>query len=98
MLGTNQAGIEQKIQKLIPGYMAMGSSGMGEMLEMNQHMNMPAPHNYLKSGSPGPFGVIGMGGMFTVLKVREGITNYTDPGWYHNPPGTVAESTVVPHP
>lgn len=31
-----------------------------------------------------------MGSMFTVLKVREGITNYNDPGWYQNPPGTVA--------
>jgi hypothetical protein len=31
-----------------------------------------------------------MGGMFTILKVRDGITNYDDPGWYKNPPGTVA--------
>jgi len=33
-----------------------------------------------------------MGGMFTILKVREGITTYDDPGWYKNPPGTVATS------
>lgn len=39
---------------------------------------------------------IEMGGMFTVLKVREGITSYTDPGWYHNPPGTVAEQFPYP--
>jgi len=31
-----------------------------------------------------------MGGMFTVVKVREGITTYADPGPYKNPPGTVA--------
>jgi hypothetical protein len=31
-----------------------------------------------------------MGGMFTVLKVREGITNYDDPGWYAQPEGTAA--------
>jgi hypothetical protein len=31
-----------------------------------------------------------MGGLFTILKVREGITSYADPGWYENPPGTVA--------
>ena len=31
-----------------------------------------------------------MGGMMTVFKVREGITTYEDPGWYQNPPGTVA--------
>ena len=38
----------------------------------------------------GPFGPIEMGGMFTVLKVREGIKSYDDPGWYKQPPGTVA--------
>jgi hypothetical protein len=32
-----------------------------------------------------------MGGMFTVLKVREGLTNRdTDPGHYAHPAGTVA--------
>ncbi|MEP6810852.1 MAG: copper oxidase, partial [Chthoniobacterales bacterium] len=38
----------------------------------------------------GQFGPIEMGGMFTILKVRGGITTYDDPGWYENPPGTVA--------
>ena len=33
-----------------------------------------------------------MGGMFTVVKVREGLArnDYKDPGWYKQPPGTVA--------
>jgi hypothetical protein len=33
-----------------------------------------------------------MGGMFTVVKVREGLArgDYRDPGWYRHPPGTVA--------
>lgn len=33
-----------------------------------------------------------MGGMFSVVKVREGISagDYSDPGWYENPPGTQA--------
>jgi hypothetical protein len=40
----------------------------------------------------GPFGPIEMGGMFTVVKVREGLAadDYKDPGWYKHPPGTVA--------
>jgi hypothetical protein len=28
--------------------------------------------------------------MFTILKVRENLTSYEDPGWYENPPGTLA--------
>jgi hypothetical protein len=29
--------------------------------------------------------------MFTILKVRDRLTSYRDPGWYDNPPGTLAE-------
>lgn len=40
----------------------------------------------------GPFGPIEMGGMFTVVKVREDLAprDYRDPGWYKHPQGTVA--------
>jgi hypothetical protein len=33
-----------------------------------------------------------MGGMFTVVKVRDDIApgDFSDPGWYRNPAGTVA--------
>jgi hypothetical protein len=41
-------------------------------------------------GGKGPFDYISMGGMFTMLKVREGLTNYDDPGWYQHPAGEVA--------
>lgn len=90
IMGVNQVDIEKKIQTLLPQYRAMGSRGMGEMFEMGQHMHMEGPSNYLKLGTPGPFGTIELSGMFTILKVREGISNYNDPGWYQNPPGTVA--------
>ncbi|HET9227109.1 MAG TPA: copper oxidase, partial [Thermoanaerobaculia bacterium] len=33
-----------------------------------------------------------MGGMFTLLKIREGLRSYDeDPGWYEQPEGTVAQ-------
>lgn len=92
MIGVNQSEIDKKIQKLFPQYISMGSTGMGQMFEMDHHMHMGRPSNYLKLGSPGPFGTIELSGMFTILKVREGITHYSDPGWYQNPPGTVAEA------
>ena len=67
----------------------MGESAMGQMLEMSHHM--PKPDNYLPFGAPEAFGSIDMSGMCTILKVREGITSYEDPGWYAHPEGTVAE-------
>ncbi len=51
---------------------------------------MDVPKNSIPMvGSRGPHDYITMGGMFTILKVRERIDNYDkDPGWYDNPPGT----------
>ena len=87
MIGVKQSGVDRKVQNLLPDYMAMGETGMSEMATMN----MPLPRNTLPMMTgKGPFGPVEMGGMFTVLKVRENITNYDDPGWYRHPEGTVA--------
>jgi hypothetical protein len=56
-------------------------------------MEMPMPDNTLPMMTGfGQFGPMEMGGMFSVVKVREGIArgDYTDPGPYRNPEGTVA--------
>ncbi|MCE9592090.1 MAG: copper oxidase [Planctomycetes bacterium] len=92
LLGVNTAGIDDKIAPLLPSYMTMGETGMGGMGEMG----MSVPRNSLPMrGGPGPFGYIDMGGMFTVLKVRDGITGYDDPGWYKHPDGSVAGPASV---
>jgi hypothetical protein len=41
-------------------------------------------------GGLGPNGYITMGGMFTILKIRENLASYDDPGRYRPPPGTQA--------
>src|SRR5438045_5379944 len=67
--------------------MTMGETGMADM----GTMGMPVPRNSLPMmGGPGPFDYIAMGGMFTVIKIRDGITSYEDPGWCRHPEGTVA--------
>jgi len=88
LIGVDHRGVAEKINKLVPGYMVMGDKG-GSMGDMK----MPLPANTLPMMSgDGPFGNLEMGGMFTVLKVREGQKrgDYSDPGWYRHPPGTVA--------
>ena len=77
------------IRKLVPDYMPMGAAGMAEMGEME----MPMPDNTLPMMTGfGQFGPMEMGGMFSVVKVREGIArdDYKDPGPYKHPEGTVA--------
>jgi hypothetical protein len=38
-------------------------------------------------GARGPRDYITMGGMFTILKVRDRLDGNADPGWYANPEG-----------
>lgn len=90
LIGVDQKAVQEKFKKLFPDFMPMGSSGMGEMYDQHRHQSKEGLPNYLPMGTPGPFGTIELAGMFTVLKVRDGITNYNDPGWYQNPVGTVA--------
>jgi hypothetical protein len=67
---------------------------MGRMAEI-----MPMPANSIPmKGAVGPFGdYISMGGMFTIIKVRDRLESYDqDPGWYKHPPGTVARKASAP--
>jgi FtsP/CotA-like multicopper oxidase with cupredoxin domain len=86
MTGVDQTGVDQKLNELVPGFMPMGSTGMGDMMDMGKPRN-----TLMMGGGEGPHGEIFMGGMFTLLKIREGLRSTTeDPGWYEPPAGTVA--------
>ena len=89
MIGVDQRPVQRSLSTLVPGYMVMGERGMAEMGEMV----MPLPRNTLPMMTgEGQFGPIEMGGMFTVLKVRKDQPrgDFSDPGWYDYPPGTVS--------
>ncbi len=88
MIGVKSGAIDQRMRPLLPAYMTMGQDGMGDMGEMG----MPVPKNSIPmGGATGPRGFIMMGGMFTLLKVRDGLTSYADPGWYKGPPSELAD-------
>ena len=97
MIGVDHRGLVQKIQRLIPDYMVMGERGMYDMKDMP--MELP-PNTFPMMAGQGQFGPIGMGGMFTLLKVRadQKPNDYTDPGDYTYPPGTVAYEYSGPVP
>jgi FtsP/CotA-like multicopper oxidase with cupredoxin domain len=92
VIGADMNGLDRRVQSLLPGYMSMGETGMGEMA----YMRMPMPENTV-SMAPVQlnYGRGTMGGMFTVLKVRDNLTSYKDPGWYRHPSGTRAETASV---
>jgi hypothetical protein len=89
MIGVDHRDVVHKMMKLVPDYMVMGERGMYDMKEME----MPLPDNTIPMMTGfGPFGPVGMGGMFSVVKVRDDLPRgvYKDPGWFKHPAGTVA--------
>jgi manganese oxidase len=93
LVGMDPRGFDARVRQLLPDYMTMGHRGMDDHGEHVEAGHMEVPKNSIPMvGAWGPRGYITMGGMFTVMKVREGLVDYqTDPGWYDNPPGTEAE-------
>ena len=92
-LGVKQRDLEAKIRRMLPDFMAMGEAGMAEHQEHVDSGHMKGPENTLPMMiGQGPHGALEMGGMFTVVKVREDLApgDFRDPGWYENPSGTVA--------
>ncbi|HKU41739.1 MAG TPA: multicopper oxidase domain-containing protein [Polyangiales bacterium] len=87
LIGANTEQLDRRMTKVLPSYMTMGKTGMGDMGEMK----MPVPPNSLPMRStPGPFGGIDMGGMFTVLKVRDDPRAEDALGWYEYPQGSIS--------
>ncbi|MEZ4362146.1 MAG: multicopper oxidase domain-containing protein [Kofleriaceae bacterium] len=85
LTGANIDGLDAKIRRAVPGYMTMGHQGMGEMMAMEQPKN-----SISMRGGRGPHGPIDMGGMFTILKIRERLGPGAAEGYYQAPPETVA--------
>jgi len=86
LVGADTAGLDAKLGRVVPGYMTMGETGMGDMMQMAQ------PKNTISMmGGKGPYGDIDMGGMFTLVKVRDRLTG--DPGWY-KAPAVASEATA----
>ena len=89
MIGVDQTEVLKQISSLVPDYMRMGENGMADMGEME----MPIPDNTLPMMSgQGQYGAIEMGGMFTTVKIRQGLAHddYKDPAPYVHPKGTLA--------
>jgi FtsP/CotA-like multicopper oxidase with cupredoxin domain len=87
MVGAETSALDRRMSRVVPEYMTMGTTGMGGMGEMS----MPVPKNSLPMrGGQGPFSYIDMGGMFTILKVRESPKEGDEKGWFTHPAGTVA--------
>lgn len=94
-IGAEQGEIGRRISDLVSGYMAMGSTGMSEHAVHSKFHDRPENTLPMMTGQ-GEFGPIEMGGMFTLLKVRDGIESYADPSGYRQPDGTVARKVDEP--
>jgi FtsP/CotA-like multicopper oxidase with cupredoxin domain len=85
LAGVDPSVFDEKLAAVLPGYAEMGKQhdpmGTDETLPKN---SLPMV------GGQGGFGYVTMGGMVTVLKVRDNLANYDDPGFYVHPQDSVA--------
>ncbi|MGH9886390.1 MAG: multicopper oxidase family protein, partial [bacterium] len=90
LVGVDTRDLDARLGRIVPGAMAMGATGMGDMAQMQ----MPLPGNAISMiGGQGPHGTIDMGGMFTVVKIRDRLTGDGDPGWYRPARDVAIEAT-----
>lgn len=92
VVGADLSRVDHRMSRALPAYMTMGTRGMGGMGEMD--MDIP-PNSLPMRGAEGPFSYVDMGGMFTVLKVRQDPEHADPSGWYAHPAGTVAGPATV---
>ena len=82
-VGVKQEALRERMQAALPQYQMMGADGMYEHEQHAAMGHMKGPENTLPMSSGyGPFGTIGMGGMFTIVKIRAHLSGGSEPGWY----------------
>jgi FtsP/CotA-like multicopper oxidase with cupredoxin domain len=82
-VGVDTDAVVERLQTAAPQYHLMGKDGMYEHEQHTAMGHIKGPANTLPmSGGAGPFGTIGMGGMFTTVKIRAHLSRSSDPGWY----------------
>ena len=89
VIGVDQRALQETLDRVAPGSMAMGSTGMAEHAAHQEHTGS-LPNTLPMMTGTGPFGPIEMGGMFTMIKIRERLDYAKDPGWFDHPEGTLA--------
>jgi FtsP/CotA-like multicopper oxidase with cupredoxin domain len=90
LVGIDSSKLDEKVRRVLPQYMTMGTTGMGEDMEMPVPRNSVAMRN-----TRAKHDIMTMGGMATVLKVRDHLSGYGDPGWYDAPSGTTSTNATA---
>jgi hypothetical protein len=84
LIGVDPASFDEALERSVPRYAPEGMS-MGHMQDSRLPNSLPMV------GTRGPFGYITMGGMFTVLQIRDALQPDGSAGTYAHPPDTLAQ-------
>jgi FtsP/CotA-like multicopper oxidase with cupredoxin domain len=88
LTGVDPSRFDRRLAEVLPDFPHLPGYASVPPPDIDQ---APLPKNSqpMVGGAAG-FGYVTMGGMVTVLKVRDQLDSYADPGWYRHPEGTVA--------
>ena len=90
--GVDQNGVAARMRQMSPSFLPMAREGMAEHQEHTDGGHQGPANTLAMMTGQGPFGNVEMGGMFTLVKTRDDTAagDYSDPGWFAHPQGTVA--------
>jgi FtsP/CotA-like multicopper oxidase with cupredoxin domain len=89
LIGLDQTDFDAAVARAVPAFRDAAQLSGDEGDDTAAYGEIPA-NSLPMMGGPGPHGYVTMGGMFTILKVRESLDGPGDPGWYAAPPGEQA--------
>jgi FtsP/CotA-like multicopper oxidase with cupredoxin domain len=93
LIGVEATEFDAALARTVPEFRQVQRLAMEADLDAPDP-SMP-PNSLPMMGGPGPFGYITMGGMFTILKIREQLKDGEDPGFYKPPAGTQADVATM---
>jgi len=88
LIGVDPSAFDAAIGRSVPQFRRLQNAAIDAHLDAADP-SLP-PNSLPMMGGIGPHGFITMGGMVTVLHVREELADGADPGWYAPPAGTQA--------
>lgn len=96
LIGADGDALREAIAPALPDTITMGTEGMGEHGLHLERGHLAVPENSIPmKGAEGPMGYITMGGMFTILKVRDTVNERTKDSWYKDKPANQARPATT---
>ncbi len=94
LIGVDHSELDARIEQVVPQFASMGQVRAGQPAQKGSADGTIPANSLPMIGTKGPFGLITMSGMFSLLQVREKLLDDGTAAPYEHPPGTIAREAT----